>query len=38
MARLAMDLVSGPAGIAAILRHGLLEAPYNTPRLPLDTG
>jgi len=38
MARLAIDLVSGPAGIAAILRHGLLEAPYNTPSLPLDIG
>jgi len=38
MARLAVDLVSGPAGIAAILRTGLLEAPYNTPSLPLDIG
>jgi len=38
MARLAVDLVSGPAGLAAILRTGLLEAPYNTPSLPLDIG
>jgi hypothetical protein len=36
--RLAVDLVSGPAGIAAILRHGLLEKPWNTPSLPLDIG
>lgn len=38
MARLAVDLVSGPAGVAAILRTGLLEHPYNTPSLPLDIG
>jgi hypothetical protein len=38
MARLAVDLVSGPAGLAAILRAGLLEAPWNTPSLPLDIG
>ena len=38
MARLAVDLVSGPAGVAAILRQGLLEKPYNTPSLPLDIG
>jgi hypothetical protein len=38
MARLAVDLVSGPAGIAAILRQGLLGQPYNTPSLPLDIG
>jgi hypothetical protein len=38
MARLAIDLVSGPAGAAAILRRGLLEHPYNTPSLPLDIG
>jgi hypothetical protein len=38
MARLAIDLVSGPAGIAAILRRGLLDKPYNTPSLPLDIG
>jgi hypothetical protein len=38
MARLAVDLVSGPAGIAAVLRTQLLEHPYNTPSLPLDIG
>ena len=38
MARLALDLVSGPAGAAAILRQGLLDQPYNTPSLPLDIG
>ena len=38
MARLAVDLVSGPSGVAAILRRGLLEKPYNTPSLPLDIG
>jgi len=38
MARLAVDLVSGPSGIAAVLRQGLLDKPYNTPSLPLDIG
>ena len=38
MARLAVNLVSGPAGAAAILRQGLLDKPYNTPSLPLDIG
>jgi hypothetical protein len=38
MARLAIDLVSGPAGVAAVLRTGLLDKPYNTPSLPLDIG
>jgi Domain of unknown function (DUF222) len=38
MARLAVDLVSGPSGVAAILRQGLLDKPYNTPSLPLDIG
>ena len=38
MTRLAIDLVSGPAGIAALLRRGLLDQPYNTPSLPLDIG
>ncbi len=38
MARLAIDLVSGPAGVAAVLRRGLLDKPYNTPSLPLDIG
>jgi hypothetical protein len=38
MTRLAVDLVSGPAGVAAILRRGLLDKPYSTPSLPLDIG
>jgi len=38
LARLAVDLVSGPAGIASALRRGLLEHPWNTPSLPLDIG
>ncbi|HEY6494273.1 MAG TPA: DUF222 domain-containing protein [Trebonia sp.] len=38
MARLAIDLVSGPTGIAAVLRRELLDQPYNTPSLPLDIG
>jgi len=38
IARLALDLVSGPAGAASILRRGLLEHPWNTPSLPLDIG
>jgi hypothetical protein len=38
MARLAIDLVSGPAGIASALRRGLLDKPYNAPSLPLDIG
>jgi hypothetical protein len=38
MARLAVDLVSGPSGVAAILRQGLLDRPWNTPSLPLDIG
>ncbi|HVT66816.1 MAG TPA: DUF222 domain-containing protein, partial [Trebonia sp.] len=36
--RLAVDLVSGPSGVAAVLRRGLLEKPWNTPSLPLDIG
>jgi hypothetical protein len=38
IARLAIDFVSGPAGIAAALRTGLLEEPFTTPSLPLDIG
>ena len=38
IARLAVDLVSGPSGLAATLRRGLLEKPWNTPSLPLDIG
>ena len=38
MVRLAVDLVSGPVGLAAYLRTQLLEAPWNTPSIPLDIG
>jgi hypothetical protein len=38
LARLAIGLVSGPAGVASILRRGLLEHPFNAPSLPLDIG
>jgi hypothetical protein len=38
IARLAMDFVSGPGGLAAALRTGLLTPPYSTPSLPLDIG
>ena len=38
MTRLAVDLLSGPAGLAAALRRGLLERPFSTPSLPLDIG
>jgi len=38
VARLAIDFVSGPSGVAGLLRTGLLEPPYNTPSLPLDVG
>jgi hypothetical protein len=38
IARLAIDFVSGPAGLASFLRTTLLPPPYNTPSLPLDIG
>jgi hypothetical protein len=38
IARLAIDFVSGPDGLASALRTGLLEPPFNTPSLPLDIG
>jgi Domain of unknown function (DUF222) len=38
IARLAIDFVSGPAGIAGWLRTTLLAPPFNTPSLPLDIG
>jgi hypothetical protein len=38
IARLAIDFVSGPGGIASRLRTGLLNHPFSTPSLPLDIG
>jgi hypothetical protein len=38
MARLAIQLVSGPDRLAASLRQGLLDAPYNGKSIPLDIG
>jgi hypothetical protein len=38
MGRLAIDLVSGPSGIAAVLRRNLLEQPYNSKSVVLDAG
>jgi len=38
IARLAVELVSGPAGLAAILRQGLLPAPFNSKPVILDVG
>jgi len=38
IARLAIDFVSGPGGIASVLRTGLLDRPYSAPSLPLDIG
>jgi len=38
IARLAIDFVSGPAGLAGWLRTTLLAPPYSTPSVPLDIG
>jgi hypothetical protein len=38
IARLAVDFVSGPGGLASALRTGLLGPPYRSPPLPLDIG
>lgn len=38
MAKLAIDLVSGPGGIASVLRQGLLDAPYIGKSVALDIG
>ncbi len=38
IARLAIDFLSGPNGLAAFLRTSLFSEPYNTPSLPLDIG
>jgi hypothetical protein len=38
IARLAVDLVSGPDRLASILRQGLLDAPYTSKSVVLDVG
>jgi hypothetical protein len=38
IARLAVDLVSGPGGLASALRRSLLDAPYNGKSVVLDIG
>jgi hypothetical protein len=38
IARLAVELVSGPGGLAATLRQGLLPPPYNSKPVILDIG
>jgi hypothetical protein len=38
IARLAVDLVSGPGGLASALRRSLLGAPYNGKSVVLDIG
>jgi hypothetical protein len=38
IARLAVDFLSGPGGLASALRTGLLGHPYRSPSLPLDIG
>ncbi|HEY6791622.1 MAG TPA: DUF222 domain-containing protein [Trebonia sp.] len=38
IARLAIDLASGPGGIASILRRSLLDEPFNSKSVILDVG
>jgi hypothetical protein len=38
IARLAVDFLSGPGGVASLLRTSLLGRPYSTPSQPLDIG
>jgi Domain of unknown function (DUF222) len=38
IARLAIDLVSGPDGVASVLRRGLLEQPFSGKSVVLDVG
>ncbi|MCW2933807.1 MAG: endonuclease [Actinomycetia bacterium] len=38
IARLAIDLASGPGGIASVLRRSLLDEPFNSKSVILDVG
>jgi PIN domain nuclease of toxin-antitoxin system len=38
LARLAIGFLSGPGGLASVLRTGLLSAPFNSKSVPLDVG